>query len=700
MGRSAIARQGQRKGDFLAGKYLLEDCLGIGGMGEVYRATNVSLGRAVAIKLLSPELVNIEADVLRFLREARAAAAVRHTNVVDVLDVARDEDGTPFIVQELLSGEDLEHYLNRRGGRLSCTEALEIMFPVADAVAAAHARDVVHRDLKPANIFLAKDRDRITPKVLDFGACLFPTIAERSTKEVRMLIGTPHYMAPEQIVSKADVDQRSDVWALGVILYEMIVGETPFEAGSAKAVMELVKTRDVPPLRQRAKDAPADLEELIAQCTKRDRLARLPSAAVVHERMATVLARMRMENRGAHATIGSLDDLDDPIKPSATTPKAAKAPPALPRDLMTLSSPGSEPPPFSVDSVDGANKGDKREVRPIQKAPPPPTPRAAEPPKKAPALDPPGGVRSLDFDALSEPEPREVALAAHPASWPPGVQRSPSTPAVSSLPPVLDPRAAGRGSPKIPPAPAPPKDIRAALEAVESALDLPEPPRSEHEPPAVEASKGDAPNAESPKGDVPNENLSTSVARSAQRAASGPAPMGMLLTAVGGPAVVGALAVRLIPAVGGPIGRALRGDSTFASGVLAVAALLGAAALCARSLLGERTRPLIIAAVGSVLFGIVMIIVTFSASEAAELGMPSSTTGLPTLVAPIAPLAVAVAAIVRARSAWAKTYTRSDAIRSAALASVLLFVALVLSPIGAVRTPSPSSPPSSARTSG
>src|SRR5262245_24044132 len=261
-------------------------------MGEVYRATNVSLGRAVAIKLLSPEFVHIEDDVLRFLREARAAAAVRHTNVVDVFDVARDEDGTPFIVQELLSGEDLEHHLKARGGRLSCTEALEIMIPVADAVAAAHARDVVHRDLKPANIFLARDRDKITPKVLDFGACLFPTIAERSAKEIRMLIGTPHYMAPEQIVSKADVGQPSDVWTLGIILYELIVGETPFEADSAKAVMELVKTRDVPPLRKHAKDAPPELEELIAQCTKRDRLARLPNAAAVHERMEAVRRHM------------------------------------------------------------------------------------------------------------------------------------------------------------------------------------------------------------------------------------------------------------------------------------------------------------------------------------------------------------------------------------------------------------------------
>src|SRR5690606_8697556 len=132
----------------VGGKYLLENCLGVGGMGEVYRATNVSLGRQVAIKILSGEMTKDADDILRFLREARAAAAVRHPNVVDVLDVARDDDGTPFIVQELLSGEVLEQYLASSGGRLSAQEALEIMVPVCEAVAAAHARDVVHRDLK------------------------------------------------------------------------------------------------------------------------------------------------------------------------------------------------------------------------------------------------------------------------------------------------------------------------------------------------------------------------------------------------------------------------------------------------------------------------------------------------------------------------------------------------------------------------
>jgi eukaryotic-like serine/threonine-protein kinase len=191
------ARQGARKGEFLASKYLLEDCLGVGGMGEVYRATNMSLGRPVAIKLLAPDFSKNEDDVLRFLREARAAAAIRHPNVVDVLDVARDDDGTPFIVQELLSGQDLEQHLQASGGRLGASEVLEIMIPVCEAIAAAHAKSVVHRDLKPANIFLAREGSRVTPKVLDFGACLYKTVGAVSAREMRTLLGTPHYMASE-----------------------------------------------------------------------------------------------------------------------------------------------------------------------------------------------------------------------------------------------------------------------------------------------------------------------------------------------------------------------------------------------------------------------------------------------------------------------------------------------------------------------
>ncbi|HSO40916.1 MAG TPA: serine/threonine-protein kinase, partial [Labilithrix sp.] len=325
MAGQAAKREGERQGDFVGGKYLLEECLGIGGMGEVYRATNVSLGRKVAIKLLSKEHTKNEDDVLRFLREARAAAAVRHPNVVDVFDVARDDDGTPFIVQELLSGEDLEQHLGAsQDGKVSVAEALEIMIPVAEAVAAAHARDVVHRDLKPANIFLAREGNKIIPKVLDFGACLYQTVGALSAKERRMLIGTPHYMAPEQITTAKDVDVRADVWAMGVILYEMLVGETPFEAPDASSVMKLVKTKPIAPLRKVAPDASEAMEELLGRCLERDRTRRFADAAAVRdalERLRKTLAR------GARPRIDTLPDSEEaaPAAPAAARKEPARA---------------------------------------------------------------------------------------------------------------------------------------------------------------------------------------------------------------------------------------------------------------------------------------------------------------------------------------------------------------------------------------
>lgn len=619
VGAREAARRGDRKGDFLAGKYLLEDCLGLGGMGDVYRATNISLGRKVAIKVLSPEYVHIEEDVLRFLREARAAAAIRHANVVDVLDVARDDDGTPFIVEELLAGEDLERYLKTRGGRVSWEEALEIMIPVADAVAAAHAQDVVHRDLKPANIFLARERNDIVPKVLDFGACLFPTIAERSAKEARMLIGTPHYMAPEQIVSKAEVDARSDVWALGIILYEMIVGETPFEAESANAVMALVKTRDVPPLRERAKDAPADLEALVAECTKRDRRARIDDASAVREELKAIRRQARGSSASRMQTIS--ESPSEPSEGSSIDPPAASA-----------------RVPVRVPSLDRL-------------------PRAKLPPAASAA--PQKGQALLELDEpLDEVPSAPLDLGARPSSWPPprAEAAEPACAAMSSIPPVLDPRVAVA---------APAADQAASPQRQEAGLSA-----------SVAESAAD----EGRRPTRGEERWSLSAATK----------LGALVVA---PAAVASAAVLGIPAIAAPIARALRGDSTVASGVLAVAALVAAAALVARSVLGDRSRWLHVAAGAGVLFGIVMIIVTFSASEAAALGVPSSISGISTLVGPIAPLALGVRALARASASWLDPYGRAEAMRSAALASAMLALALVLSPLGVVRaSPRPPGP--------
>jgi serine/threonine-protein kinase len=433
--REAVAKQGARKGDFLGGKYLLGDCLGIGGMGEVYRAQNVSLGRHVAIKILSEEFKENEEDVRRFLREARAAAAVRHPNVVDVLDVARDDDGTPFIVQELLAGQDLEQHLQASGGRMMPVEVLDVMIPVAEAVGASHHRGVVHRDLKPANIFLAREGSKVVPKVLDFGAALYKTVGGLSAKEQRMLIGTPHYMAPEQITTKTDVDARADVWALGIIIYELLVGETPFEAETADAVLKAVRTRNVPPLREGAPRAPAELERLVAQCTHRDKAKRLVDANAVRDELGAIRDATRGDVRKQAETLVQRGS-EPPPPPSARLPSLVLSTPNAPTRrrgsaVLTLSSPESDAPPASrADDDLGIDDPPASVERPIESAPDLDVPSAAErkpsPPPSEPKRD--RGLRHLMELEGGDSGPLELQLERAHTPAPTATSPPPASP--------------------------------------------------------------------------------------------------------------------------------------------------------------------------------------------------------------------------------------------------------------------------------
>ena len=243
MARARI--RNDRSGEVLVGKYRLESVLGTGGMGDVYRARNEMMGRPVAIKVLHEELAENEQIVARFLREARATNIVRHPNVVDVLDVGTDDDGVPFIVQELLEGETLSQYLRRRK-RLDHEEMVTLMIPVAEAVAHAHVKGVIHRDLKPANIFLARMEGTFgsTPKILDFGISKITTGDDVDMTSTGMSLGTPTHMSPEQIQGLKSLDARTDVWALGVIIYQLMAGHPPFQADSPGALFVRICVED------------------------------------------------------------------------------------------------------------------------------------------------------------------------------------------------------------------------------------------------------------------------------------------------------------------------------------------------------------------------------------------------------------------------------------------------------------------------
>ena len=287
-----------RLGDVLASKYRLEQLLGSGGMGHVYRATNEDIGRAVAIKVLRTEHATNPSHVERFLREARAANLVRHPNVVDVLDIGRDADGSPFIVQELLNGRDLLTYVQECGGTLTFAEIVEYVLPVVEAVSLAHAQGVVHRDIKPENVFLADaPGGKRIPKLLDFGISKIRSSIR--TTEVGTMMGTPAYMSPEMIQG-ADADPRSDVWALGIMLFELLAGRYPFDEQDAPALFVMVVTKDMPSLAALVPRAHPDVSRIVERCLRRDPADRYATATELGADLRNILNGRAIEATDRH----------------------------------------------------------------------------------------------------------------------------------------------------------------------------------------------------------------------------------------------------------------------------------------------------------------------------------------------------------------------------------------------------------------
>ncbi|MBI5536951.1 MAG: serine/threonine protein kinase [Deltaproteobacteria bacterium] len=216
-------------GTIIAGKYRLESFIAKGGMGEVWVATNLVLESKVALKVLRRSLAESPEASARLLREARAAARINHNNIVQVFDFGYIETGEPFIVMELLRGESLGDRLER-AIRIPAVSAVEILVPVAHALAAAHSKGIVHRDLKPWNIFLAVDESNLEiPKVVDFGIAKVAVKHDARVTQQGHVLGSPEYLSPEQALGDDDIDARADVWALAVTLYETITGTLPFQ---------------------------------------------------------------------------------------------------------------------------------------------------------------------------------------------------------------------------------------------------------------------------------------------------------------------------------------------------------------------------------------------------------------------------------------------------------------------------------------
>jgi serine/threonine protein kinase len=260
-------------GEVVAGKYLIERRLGSGGMGIVVAARNILLDDAVAIKFLRPSAAKDEESVHRFVREAKSARRIQSDHVVRVQDVSYLEIGTPYMIMEMLEGEDLGQLVESRGV-LSVSAAVDLICEACSGIAEAHALGIVHRDIKPANMFLARRHDgsRVV-KVLDFGiskAMDDGASPDPNMTDTRATFGSPTYMSPEQIRSSKKVDFRTDIWALGVCLHEVLTARPPFLAETVAGLLASIIADAPVPIRQERPDIPAGLESAILKCLEKD----------------------------------------------------------------------------------------------------------------------------------------------------------------------------------------------------------------------------------------------------------------------------------------------------------------------------------------------------------------------------------------------------------------------------------------------
>ncbi|HEV7395469.1 MAG TPA: protein kinase, partial [Pyrinomonadaceae bacterium] len=272
-------------GETLAGKYRIEERLSVGGMGTVYRGTHILMGKTVAIKVLRPSLAADEKIVARFSREARAASMISHPHALSVTDFGEDEGGVVFLVMEFLNGRTLKQVI-REDGPLPLSRTVEIMRQVGSALDAAHAEGVVHRDLKSDNIMLINASGADYAKVLDFGIAKIQETAEHQDPGLTspdLIIGTPQYMSPEQCSQSEQIDSRTDIYSLGIILFEMLVGHVPF-LGDSPTVIMLKHLQEQPPsVLDERKDLPVGIGTVVAKALAKQREERYQSASALVE---------------------------------------------------------------------------------------------------------------------------------------------------------------------------------------------------------------------------------------------------------------------------------------------------------------------------------------------------------------------------------------------------------------------------------
>ena len=442
-------------GAILAGKYRVDRILGQGGMGVVVQATHLSLNQPVAIKFLLPEVARNPQTVQRFLREAQAAVRLRSEHVARVIDVSALETGAPYMVLEYLDGTDLAHFPREQ---LTVGVIVDLVLQACEALADAHALGIVHRDVKPANFFVTRRSDgSLLLKVLDFGISKAGGSNDAKLTGTQTVMGTPAYMSPEQMRSSRNVDHRSDIWSLGVVLYELLQGMPPFEADTFSSMVIKVVTEPLPPMTARL---PAGLPDVVYHCLDKDVNRRFQNVAALAAALASyagssVQAALTVDRTSR--VLGTVPPPPRPVEaarvPSSTITASAGAitapPPQSPAHkrwpivaaaggvavlavvviaIVASSGGASEPAPSAPTAAPAAAPAPEPAPTPTpEKTEPPPPPR----PPPAPAPEP----------AKAEPPP---ALPAKTATKKPPGKPPATTP--TKPPPTKPPPAPGSGS--------------------------------------------------------------------------------------------------------------------------------------------------------------------------------------------------------------------------------------------------------------
>ncbi|MFO0738593.1 MAG: serine/threonine-protein kinase [Labilithrix sp.] len=403
-------------GTLFAGRYRIEEVLGHGAIGVVLAALDEKTGVDCAIKLLSsPELGQ---DRARLVREARALMLITHPHVVRVFDVAEDDEGAPFLVLERLEGEDLGARCPL-GAALPAAQVIDYAAQVCEALEAAHARGVIHRDIKPSNLFLARTSEGEVIKVLDFGVSkLRGADGQGSLTRADGPLGSPQFISPEQLANPKAVDARTDLWALGVVMYRLLSGRFPFHGETVMETFALVARGERRALHDVAPDVPPVLEAIVDRCLERDPARRWPSAAALRaallggeavaaeDETVTTLATAppapapasrrswALFAVGLLATLGagglllssrggSAVPMPTPAEPSAPAARddVLREPPPPP---TVSAGPAIEPAEVEAPSPSSPRSGPRPRPRPSHRpapapAPPPPTPPASDP---------------------------------------------------------------------------------------------------------------------------------------------------------------------------------------------------------------------------------------------------------------------------------------------------------------------------------